>query len=106
MEYPKGAIRSISELMIYKGKMLYSYSRQHSYANVEFRFDGMVMDNDTSGFKFIPYKEGYPVRMIRVPGEREILSLKDHHVTLNQKYNDWYLFGNEEDAKAYLKGED
>ena len=104
MEYPKGAIKSISELMSYKGKKIYSYSREHAWANKEFLFDGMVMDNDYTD-KFIPYREGYPARMIRVPGAREILSLIDHHVTSKQTYNDWFLFGNEEDAKAYLEGD-
>lgn len=103
MEYPKGAIKSISELMSYKGKTIYSYSRQFKVFNEAFEFDGMVMDNDQN---FIPYREGYPARFIRGCKRFDFLSLMDHHVTSKQTYNDWFLFGNEEDAKAYLEGEE
>lgn len=102
MEYPKGAIKSISELMSYKGKTLYAYSRSSSLANESFRFSGLVMD-DT--YKFVHYKEGMCFRFIHGGGvKHELLSILDMHI-LPQKYNDWFLFGNEEDANNYLKGE-
>lgn len=99
MEYPKGAIKSISELISYKGKTIYSYSRMHSYANESFRFTAMVMDENE---KFVPYKEGMNFRFFQVGNDMK--SILDKHI-LPQDYNEWFLFGNEEDAKSYLEGD-
>lgn len=100
LDYPKGAIKSISELMSYKGKTIYAYSVKSSWANESFRFSGLVT-NDTGNF--VPYKEGMEFRFIQGGVKNEIISLRDMHI-IPQNYNDWFLFGNKEDAEAYLKG--
>lgn len=98
--YPKGAIKSIESLMACKGKKLYPASRVFR-SSPSFIFNGLVSEGVDN---FVPYVEGFPVSCIQAAGNiGNVLSVLDMNVIEN-KYNDWFLFDNEEDADAYVDG--
>lgn len=92
-EYPKGAIKSVDELLTYTRKELYEASRTHTYDRPRvFTFNGLISSH-SGGFPF----QGYG----RV-NEPDLGSLLDMNVIENG-YNDWFMFYNYDDALTYLK---
>lgn len=91
--YPEGAMRSINDLLPFAGKMIYEASRTHSHGEPwPKKFNGIIgtqHHRNTNTFYYY-YECG---------GHRQ--SFLDMHL-IDQSYNDWFVFGSLEDAKAYL----
>ena len=98
-EYPKGAIRSINELIALKGQAVYEGSKEfRSISSPHYLTGGLIAEyreyNNT-------YYYGYEFRF-KGAQEPSTMSLRDVNVIENT-YNDWFLFTNREDAEAYAK---
>jgi hypothetical protein len=107
-EYPKGAIRTINELLEYRGKKLYHVSRVFckegvtSYTTETFtgRIGTKHYPEDRFGSE--SWYDWYEVRHEGM-NHTSRHSLVDANVIENG-YNDWYLFPNRADAEDFLKG--
>ena len=108
MEYPKGAIKTVEELNAFAQKAVWKASR-------EFKSVSMVYFTGTTGQVTSSSKPGKePYRFYEYSYEwSETLeydldtdskirgSLLDVNVEKLNGYNDWFLFGTEEDARAH-----
>lgn len=89
---PQGAIQTLDELLSYTEKTVWHVSRQFNSCKAEIitGYHGVKK----SGYAWYEYNQDnmYCLKS----------SLVDANIPLNS-YNDWYLFGKIEDAKAYLE---
>lgn len=105
-KYPKGAISSINELLLYRDKVLYRVSREFSREGItpycQERFTGRI-GVKVSSWGDADKPDHYHWYQVFHHGAQKpsTHSLLDANVIENN-YNDWFLFPNRADAEAYL----
>lgn len=108
-QYPKGAIKSINELLEHQGEVVWEASKKHSILPLNetycaLKITGRIGSKWLSSFNQEKGRWYYWFQYEYANNDKFKCkkSLLDKNVIENS-YNDWFLFPNREDAEAYLK---
>lgn len=108
MEYPKGAIKTVEELNAFAQKAVWKASRKFKSVSMVYftGTTGQVTSSSKPGkepYRFYEYSYEWSETLeYDLDTDSKIRgSLLDMNVEELNGYNDWFLFGSEEDARAY-----